>query len=48
MIAPVVSHLGVEGRAAVVHGGRWHRRVHHITDGRWADDGIGTANSRPV
>ena len=47
-ISPVVSHLVVEGRAAVVHGGRGHRRVHHLNDGRWADDGIVTATSRQV
>jgi RNA-directed DNA polymerase len=48
MIAPVVSHLVLDGLDAVVHGGSWHRRVHTITSVRWADDVIVTANSRQV
>jgi hypothetical protein len=32
----------------VVHGGSWHRRVHHINYVRWADDCIVTASARQV
>jgi RNA-directed DNA polymerase len=38
----------LDGLEAVVHGGRWHRRVHNINYVRWADDFIVTANSRQV
>jgi RNA-directed DNA polymerase len=48
MIAPVRSHLGLAGLETVVHGGSWHRRVHHINYVRWADDFIVTAPSRQV
>jgi RNA-directed DNA polymerase len=46
--SPVVSNRVLEGLEAVVHGGRWHRRVHNINYVRWADDFIVTANSRQV
>jgi RNA-directed DNA polymerase len=48
LIAPVVRNLGLDGLEAVVHGSAWHRRVHPINDGRWADDCIVTANARQV
>jgi RNA-directed DNA polymerase len=48
IISPVVRHMVLDGLEAVVHGSSWHRRVHHITDVRWADDFIGTASSRQV
>jgi RNA-directed DNA polymerase len=48
IISPVVSHWVLDGREAVVQGGTWHRRVHHIHDGRWADDFLVTANARQV
>jgi RNA-directed DNA polymerase len=48
IISPVVSNLVLDGLEAVVHGGAWPRRVHHINDVRWADDVIVTANSRQV
>jgi RNA-directed DNA polymerase len=47
-ISPGGSTLVLDGREAVVHGGAWHRRVHHINAVRWADDFIVTANSRQV
>jgi hypothetical protein len=47
-ISPVGSNLVLDGLEAVVHGGTWHRRLHNINDVRWADDFIGTANSRAV
>jgi hypothetical protein len=37
-----------EGRGAVVHGGRWHRRVHPIHDGRGAAAILVTALARQV
>jgi RNA-directed DNA polymerase len=37
-----------DGLETVVHGSNWPRRGHHITDVRWADDFIVTANSRQV
>jgi RNA-directed DNA polymerase len=37
IISPVVSHLVRDGLEAVVHGGAWRRRVHHINYVRWAD-----------
>jgi hypothetical protein len=46
--SPVVSTMGWDGLAAVVHGRRWHRRVHTSNDGRWADDFLGTAHARQV
>src|SRR5262245_64896158 len=48
IISPVVSTLVLDGLEAVVHGGAWHRRVHHINYVRWADDFIVTANARQV
>jgi RNA-directed DNA polymerase len=48
MISPVISHMVLDGLEAVVHGGSWHRRVHHINYVRWADDVIVTAKSRKV
>jgi RNA-directed DNA polymerase len=47
MISPVVSKMVWDGLEAVVHGGSWHRRVHNINSGRWADDCLVTATSRP-
>jgi len=46
--SPGISHRVLDGLEAVVHGRSWHRRVHHITDVRWADDFIVTANARQV
>ncbi len=46
IISPVISNMVLDGLEAVVHGGSWHRRVHHINYVRWADDFIVTANSR--
>jgi RNA-directed DNA polymerase len=46
--SPVVSHWVLDGLEAGVHGGTWHRRVHHINYIRWADDFIVTANARQV
>jgi RNA-directed DNA polymerase len=46
--SPVISTRVLDGLAAVVHGRSWHRRVHHITSGRWADDFMGTATARQV
>lgn len=46
--APVRRHLVLDGLDAMVHGGRGHRRVHHSTAGRWADDVLGPANARAV
>ena len=46
IIAPVISHMVLDGLESVVHGGHWHRRVHQINDVRWADDFLVTANSR--
>ena len=46
--SPGGSHLVLDGREAVGHGGPWPRRVHHIHDVRWADDFIVTANAREV
>jgi RNA-directed DNA polymerase len=48
MISPVVSNRVWDGLETVVHGGSWHRRVHHINYVRWADACIVTANSRKV
>ena len=48
IIAPVISTRVLDGLEGVVHGGHWHRRVHQINDVRWAEDFIGTANSREV
>jgi hypothetical protein len=48
MSSPVVSHRVVDGREAVVPGGSWHRRGHHLNDVRWADDVIVTAHARQV
>jgi RNA-directed DNA polymerase len=48
IISPVISHMVLAGLEAVVQGGDWHRRVHHINDVRWADDFLVTANSREV
>jgi RNA-directed DNA polymerase len=38
----------LDGLEAVVHGGTWHRRLHHIKYVRWADDFMVTANTREV
>src|SRR6266446_7858225 len=38
IIAPVISHMVLDGLESVVHGGHWHRRVHQINDVRLADD----------
>ena len=46
--SPVSSNLVLDGLEAVVQGSAWHRRVHNIHYGRWADDFIVTANSRQV
>jgi RNA-directed DNA polymerase len=48
IISPVSSNMVLDGLEAVVHGGNWYRRVHHVTRVRWADDFIVTANSRKV
>jgi RNA-directed DNA polymerase len=48
IISPVVSNVVLDGLEAVVHGGTWHRRIHHINAIRWADDFIVTANARQV
>lgn len=48
IISPVISTMVWGGLEALVQGGSWHRRVHHINDVRWADDFIVTANSREV
>ena len=48
IIAPVISTMVLDGLEAVVHGGSWHRRVHHSNSVRWADDFIVTAKSRQV
>jgi len=48
MRSPVISNMVRHGREAVVHGKRWHRRVHHINDVRWADDFMVPANARQV
>ena len=48
IISPVVSNVGLDGRAAVVHGSAWQRRVHHLNDVRWAADFLVTANARQV
>lgn len=48
IISPVISNMVLDGLEAVVQGGNWHRRVHHINDVRWADDFIVPANSREV
>jgi RNA-directed DNA polymerase len=47
-LSPVGSNWVLDGLAAVVQGGTWHRRVHNINDVRWADDFIVTANARQV
>jgi RNA-directed DNA polymerase len=47
-ISPVISNMVLDGLEAVVQGGNWPRRVHHINYVRWADDFIVTANSREV
>jgi len=44
----VISTMVLDGLEAVVHGGSWHRRVHHSNSVRWADDFIVTAKSRQV
>jgi len=44
--SPGIRNMVHDGLAAVVHGGRWHRRGHQINDVRWADDFMGTANAR--
>lgn len=46
--SPVISNRVLDGLEAVVQGGSWHRRVHHIHDVRWADDCIVTAHAREV
>jgi RNA-directed DNA polymerase len=48
IISPVISNMVLDGLEAVVQGGNWHRRVHHINSVRWADDFLVTANSREV
>ena len=48
IVAPVSSHMVLDGLEAVVHGSRWHRRTHHSNYGRWADDFMVTANARQV
>jgi RNA-directed DNA polymerase len=48
MSSPVVSTMVWEGLDAGVHGGTWHRRVHHLNSVRGADDVIVTATSRQV
>ena len=30
IISPVISNMVLDGLEAVVHGGHWQRRVHHI------------------
>jgi RNA-directed DNA polymerase len=48
MSSPVISTRVLDGLEAVVHGRRWHRRVHHSNDVRWADDCMVTASARQV
>jgi RNA-directed DNA polymerase len=47
-VSPVISHMVLDGLEAVVHGRSWHRRTHHINEGRWAADFMVTANARQV
>jgi len=48
IVSPVISNMVLDGLEALVHGGAWHRRVHHLHVVRWADDFIVTANSSEV
>lgn len=45
-MSPGISPRGLDGLAAVVHGGHGHRRGHQSTAVRWADDCLVTANAR--
>jgi RNA-directed DNA polymerase len=48
IISPVISTMGLDELEAVVQGGHWSRRAHHMNSGRGADDVIVTAHAREV